>query len=1239
MTAMPFTLSHARAWLLALAAVASLAAAPARADDPVRGELKVYTDGGYARMVFRFAEEVGATVSVSGAIMVINFKKPVNVSVDGLSAGARDYVSAARRDPDGTAIRIALVRPNVKVNTIPAAERLYVDMLPATWSGILPGLPQEVVDELANRARQAERQLHKQQLTAKAKEPPLVRVRVAHQPTFMRYIFDMPAGANPIPEREDGRFRLNFDQQIRWDLADAKASLPPTLESVDGEIDYDTSAVTFVFKGTPELRTFREDRSIVVDIGGEGMRPKADAKGALTISPPDTVPAKDAPAPVKEAAAPAAVPAAAPAPQAPAPPKAAEPPKAEAPKAPAAEAPKEAPKVAAPVVAPATEAPPAAAPAAEKVAEKSAKSPPRIPTDPTAPVVASIAENGDGLRLEFAFAEPVPAAMFRRADVLWLVFDTPADIDVNALTRDPSRGIRTAAFERAPDGAAVVRIKLARPRLTGVDSDGPIWGVSVGDTVTTPPQPLAIVRSVVGRGRAGIAVPFADAAKVHRLRDSDIGDRLIVVTAPAPARGFLKSQTFVELQTLASAHGVAIQPVADDLTAAIEPSKITIGRPGGLSLSSASMNQEQMTPGFRMLTFDTQLWGFDRQAPFVDRQSELIRLAAGAPEAKRKHARLNLARFYLSRDMAAEAKAVLDVALEEPRGDEFTGSILRAVADVMLDRPDLALKELASPQVGNQQDAPIWRGVAFSRQGKWEEARKAFKGTEVALASLPVELQRLAIQEGLRAAIEVRDFSGAARLVNELEMVGITPQLEPALQVLTGRLYEGLGRADDALANYRAAAAATDRRAATQGRLREIELMYRQTTMTRKDAINALETLVAVWRGDETETEGLKLLAHLYTEENRYRDAFHVMRTALLAHPNSDMTRKIQDEAARTFDSLFLAGRGDTLPPVEALGLFYDFRELTPIGRRGDEMIRRLADRLVSVDLLDQAAELLQHQVDNRLQGAARAQVATRLAVIYLMNRRPDRALSTLQRTRSADLANELREQRLLLEARALSDSSRHELALELIANISGNEAVRLRSDILWTAARWREASEQIELLYGERWRDFKPLTEYERADILRAAMGYALADEQLGLMRLREKYAVKMADGPDRKTFEVVSGPIGTNSAEFQEVAKRLANTDTLSAFLREMRSRFPESSAVPFASLSNDAAPAAPKPAKPDTVPSAAEADKAAPAPGASEAAVSPLPPKPPVGTPLRPDMSSTGSIRQPPQPVRPR
>ena len=68
------------------------------------------------------------------------------------------------------------------------------------------------------------------------------------------------------------------------------------------------------------------------------------------------------------------------------------------------------------------------------------------------------------------------------------------------------------------------------------------------------------------------------------------------------------------------------------------------------------------------------------------------------------------------------------------------------------------------------------------------------------------------------------------------------------------------------------------------------------------------------------------------------------------------------------FQALFLEGRR-YVAGNRSLGPVYDYRELTPIGRLGDEMIRKLADRLIAVDLLDQASELLQHQVDNRRTG------------------------------------------------------------------------------------------------------------------------------------------------------------------------------------------------------------------------------------------------------------------------------
>jgi tetratricopeptide (TPR) repeat protein len=1235
----------------------------ARADDPIKGEVKAIADGGFVRLLFHFDQAVESNVRVSGAIIVITFKKPVAVAVEKLSSGASGFISVARRDPDGGAIRIALAH-KVKVNSIAAAERLYVDLLPDNWNGPTPGLPQEVIDELVRRAREAESQLHQQKIADKQKKPPLVRVKVAAQPTFIRFIFTMPGTVNVVPERADGRVTLNFDQPVNWDLADAKASLPPTLKSIESEVDFETVAVVFTLNGTPQVRTFREERSIIVDIGLDGAaKPKptegsakqpAVAESSPAIAPPQTAPAKDAtpPAELKPSAPAAALLAEAKPTQAPqtakeqpkpvenpVPPREAQAPaplaEANASSDAAAVAPASVPAAASPAPTPPADAAapvPAPAPPVE-IARPSQRAPTadaeRPPPNPNAVVVASVQQSGETMRIEFPFAAATPAAVFQRADALWLVFDTPTQIDLTAIQADNDNGVREVLFERAKDGAATIRFKLTRPRMSSIVGDGPTWTVTIADTMTASTKPLTVARSIVGKNRASLAIPFDDPRAIHDVTDPDIGDRLLIVTALGPARGFLKAQDFVELRALPSTHGVVVQPLADDITAELGADKVSISRPAGLSLSATALGQQPLATNFRAYTFDTQLWGYDRDAPFNARQAELIRLAAAAPVSKRRHARLNLARFYLAKDMAPEAKAVLDVALSDQHSDDVTGSVLTAVADVMLDRPEEALKVLAKPQVGNQQDAPVWRAIALARQGKWADAQKIFKTISAAIAALPIELQRMAMKEALRSAIEVRDFNSATRVVNEIETVGVTPDLEPTINVLVGRLYEGLGRNEDALSSYRAAATSGNRRAAAQGRLREIALTFATGGMGRKDVINDLETLTTVWRGDETETEGLKLLAHLYTEDSRYRDAFHVMRTALLAHPNSDLTRKIQDEAAVTFESLFLGGKGEALPPIEALGLFYDFRELTPIGRRGDEMIRRLADRLVSVDLLDQAAELLQHQVDHRLQGAARAQVATRLAVVYLLNRKPDRALATLQKTRAADLSNDLRDQRLLIEARAMSNLGRHEVALELITNINSREAMRLRSDVLWAARRWRDAGEQIELLYGNRWREFAPLNDTERSDILRAAICYALSEESIGVARLREKYEAKFSEGADRRAFEVVTAPIGASGSEFQDIAKKVASVDTLDAFLRDLSARYPEASAAPPAGAAVEGnSPGAESEAKPTTN-GAAAGPATRTGPDNRNAASSPLPPNAPAGVPLKPDKEPTGSI----------
>src|ERR1051325_2874349 len=156
--------------LLLMAALLVFFPTAARAA-PLSGEVSVSTKDGYARLIFTLSEETDADVRLSNGILIVAFKHPVELVVGRIAEGAPSYIGAARRDPDGAAVRLALTR-KVTVNTMAAGEKLFVDLLPEGWSGLPPGLPQEVVEELARRAREAEKKARAQQQVAQQRVLP-----------------------------------------------------------------------------------------------------------------------------------------------------------------------------------------------------------------------------------------------------------------------------------------------------------------------------------------------------------------------------------------------------------------------------------------------------------------------------------------------------------------------------------------------------------------------------------------------------------------------------------------------------------------------------------------------------------------------------------------------------------------------------------------------------------------------------------------------------------------------------------------------------------------------------------------------------------------------------------------------------------------------------------------------------------------------------------------------------------
>ncbi|HYD04382.1 MAG TPA: hypothetical protein VEC60_01600, partial [Reyranella sp.] len=281
---------------------------------------------------------------------------------------------------------------------------------------------------------------------------------------------------------------------------------------------------------------------------------------------------------------------------------------------------------------------------------------------------------------------------------------------------------------------------------------------------------------------------------------------------------------------------------------------------------------------------------------------------------------------------------------------------------------------------------------------------------------------------------------------------------------------------------------------------------------------------------------------------------FEITRETAANNPESKPIVELTQEAEAQFAELFLNGAADQLGDLEALSLYYDFRQLTPAGAKGDEMIRNLARRLVKVDLLAQAADLLEYQIDSRLQGAAQAQVAAELAIIRIADRNPEGALRVLNRTRVANLPPTLERQRRILEARALIDADREDLALDLLTRIDGRDADLLRVDGYWKAKNYIAASGLIETVYS---RDvMEPLTQAARMNVIKAAVGLVLANDELGLNRLRSKFSERMAASPEWALFDYVTSPKADPvGVEFKSAAKMVASMDSITAFLGAYR------------------------------------------------------------------------------------
>ncbi len=349
-------------------------------------------------------------------------------------------------------------------------------------------------------------------------------------------------------------------------------------------------------------------------------------------------------------------------------------------------------------------------------------------------MIAELRRQGDNLRLFFPFAAPTPAAVFQRADTLWLVFDTKAVLDVGVLGNDQSKTIRSAAVSREDD-AQVVRLKLERPRLTSVEPQDFGWLITVGEAMAGATKPLIVARNIVSPGRTSITIPFDEPQKAHWLSDADGGDKLLVVTGLGPTRGLIKSHDFVDSPCACVVPGHRRAAHCRRSQGGACGRQVILMRPGGLTLSDAAVPQEQQKAA-RALTFDTGRWSLDRDADYTQRQFDLVRAAAEAPPTGRTASRLELSRFYLRGRCTPRPRPCS--TRRSPTSVRPLTIRRRSCSAPSPTSCSAASSRAEGPRQSRRRQSERRAAVARAgarRLGKWPEARDAFRGIEGALGA------------------------------------------------------------------------------------------------------------------------------------------------------------------------------------------------------------------------------------------------------------------------------------------------------------------------------------------------------------------------------------------------------------------------------------------------------------------------------------------------------------------------
>ena len=1084
-------------WLRAVSAIAlmALGAIPALAKP---GDFRSGQHDGFNRIVFEFAKPTPVEATATATQLTLRFAEPWIGDAASLRR-AGEGLANGRLSDDRRSVIFDLRRP-VTLRSFTSEASTVIDLIAAP-AGARTETPSPTPAPVAPSPAAPTPAAARVPTPSVVPDPadPILPVRIGQHPTFTRFVFDWPVDTGYRVTSDGNGARIQFDKRASLDLARLRPLLPKSVPEVMAQRTPE-GGVSVDFASIPDVPTrhFKNGRSIVLDIL---VPPTRDPGPIQKLSaPPTTVAVAVAAPPVVASGSQVAA----------APPSAAVQPPAAIQQPPAAVQPQ------APQATSLNAAPLSGLPSGQVPLRNETPPPPA----PAVNIPVVFAQTPSGPRIRFALPATTPMAVFVRGEYAYVVFDRPIGFDLIAFTRGPARAIQPEAVA-TPDGSAL-RFKIAPTVNPRASRDGEGWMV----TMTTEPRkpattaPLVVDGSPVS-GRVGVTL--RDVGSVMTVPDPELGDMLRVIPTAAPGVGVEAGRQFAQFNILPTSQGVAIAGMADGIGVTTSGTGVEIGRTGGLLLS-----REAMRPGAGVASvFDFKRWR-EPDIDFVETRQSLVTKASESDPSRRSMARFELAQFLMARDHAADAIGVLDLIAKDDRllATDPALRALRGAARVMLEDGPAAAADFADPVLGRDPALAPWRGAAAALQEQWSEADQEFTKA----GALPASYS-----PGMNQALGLLKAEAAGRAG---DLTRVRQAIDPLIRAETP--FAVRARAEfiraDALArrgDRRAALPIYDRLAESDDLWARAHSEYARVLLRssmRADeggispamAIDRLEQLRFVWSGDRLQYDLLRRLGEMQIENGDIRNGLARLREAIAFFPNNAENPVVQAKMMEVFSDLYDPRSTRQLPAVTALSLFDQNRDLIPAGPRGDQLIQNLSDRLVELDLLDRAGELLQHQVRNRLRGEDKARVGAKLAFLRLLDKRPAEALRALAESAEPDLTKPLQADREHLRARALMEMDKDSEAIEVLKGDDSPDAQQLRSEIYARKQDWPNAAIALAKMAGDP--AVGPFTPERQQIILNLAVAHALANDTAGLKRVASSFGPAMAGGPNGDAFKMVS-------------------------------------------------------------------------------------------------------------------